>query len=239
MVPAMFAPFPFAGHEMLLGHGRALYWPAERALLVADLHLEKASWFAQRGQMLPPYDSRDTLERLADAVRITGARRVITLGDNFHDDAGALRLDAHCTGMLEALTRALDWVWITGNHDEQLPRGFGGTIVPELEVGGITLRHEARAGETAPEMSGHYHPKLRVNVRNRHIARPCAVLARGGANGFGGAERMILPAFGTLTGGMDASAPEILAALQPARRIEALLPAKGRIARFPLWHEAA
>ncbi|KPQ22953.1 MAG: putative phosphoesterase, partial [Porphyrobacter sp. HL-46] len=118
MVPAMFAPFPFAGHEMLLGQGRALYWPAERALLVADLHLEKASWFAQRGQMLPPYDSRDTLERLADAVRITGARRVITLGDNFHDDAGAHRLDAHCTGMLEALTRALDWVWITGNHDE-------------------------------------------------------------------------------------------------------------------------
>jgi hypothetical protein len=111
--------------------------------------------------------------------------------------------------------------------------------VPELEVGGITLRHEARAGDTAPEMSGHYHPKLRVNVRNRHIARPCAVMGRGGANGFGGAERMILPAFGTLTGGMDASAPEILAALQPARQIEALLPAKGRIARFPLWHEAA
>ena len=238
MVPAMFAPFGFAGHEMLLGGGRALYWPAERALLVADLHLEKASWFAQRGQMLPPYDSRDTLERLADAVRITGARRVITLGDNFHDDAGALRLDPYCTGMLEALTRALDWVWITGNHDEALPRGFGGTIVPELEVGGITLRHEARAGETAPEMSGHYHPKLRVNVRNRHIARPCAVLARGGAGVDGGAERMILPAFGTLTGGMDAAAPEILAALQPASRIEALMPARGRIARFPLWQAA-
>jgi DNA ligase-associated metallophosphoesterase len=143
----MFAPFAFARHELALGQGRALYWPAERALLVADLHLEKASWLAQRGQMLPPYDSRDTLERLADAVRITDARRVITLGDNFHDDAGALRLDAHCTGMLEALTRALDWVWITGNHDEELPRGFGGTIVPELEVGGITLRHEARAGD--------------------------------------------------------------------------------------------
>jgi uncharacterized protein len=235
----MFAPFPFAGHEMLLGHGRALYWPAERALLVADLHLEKASWFAQRGQMLPPYDSRDTLERLADAVRITGARRVITLGDNFHDDAGALRLDAHCTGMLEALTRALDWVWITGNHDEALPRGFGGAILTELEVGGITLRHEARAGETAPELSGHYHPKMRMTVRNRHIARPCAVLARGGGGNVSGGERMILPAFGTLTGGMDAGAPEILAALQPASQIEALMPAKGRIARFPLWQTAA
>jgi len=235
MVRAMFAPFSFAGHELALGQGRALYWPAERALLVADLHLEKASWLAQRGQMLPPYDSRDTLERLADAVRITDARRVITLGDNFHDDAGALRLDAHCTGMLEALTRALDWVWITGNHDEELPRGFGGAIVPELEVGGITLRHEARAGETAPELSGHYHPKLRVTVRNRHIARPCAVLGRSKS----GAERMILPAFGTLTGGLDAGAPEILGALQPARQIEALMPAKGRIARFPLWLAAA
>lgn len=235
MVHAMFVPFPFAGHELALGTGRALYWPAERALLVADLHLEKASWFAQRGQMLPPYDSRDTLERLADAVRLTDARRVITLGDNFHDDAGALRLDAHCTGMLEALTRSLDWVWITGNHDEALPKGFGGTIVPELEVGGIMLRHEARAGETAPEMSGHYHPKLRVNVRNRHIARPCAVLGRGA----GGSDRMILPAFGTLTGGMDAGAPEIRAALAPARRIEALMPARGQIARFPLWQAAS
>ncbi|MFY8047582.1 MAG: ligase-associated DNA damage response endonuclease PdeM [Erythrobacter sp.] len=231
----MFAPFALAGHELALGQGRALYWPAERALLVADLHLEKASWLAQRGQMLPPYDSRDTLERLADAVRITDARRVITLGDNFHDDAGALRLDAHCTGMLEALTRALDWVWITGNHDEELPRGFGGTIVPELEVGGITLRHEARAGETAPELSGHYHPKMRMTVRNRHIARPCAVLGRSNS----GAERMILPAFGTLTGGLDAGAPEILGALQPARQIEALMLAKGRIVRFPLWQAAA
>ncbi|NCP14243.1 MAG: ligase-associated DNA damage response endonuclease PdeM [Sphingomonadales bacterium] len=236
----MFAPFAFAGHEMLLGQGRALYWPAERALLVADLHLEKASWFAQRGSMLPPYDSRDTLERLADAVRITGARRVITLGDNFHDDAGALRLDAHCTGMLEALTRALDWVWITGNHDEALPRGFGGTIVPELEVGGITLRHQAYPGETRPELSGHYHPKLRMNVRNRHIARPCAVMGRSAdGSARSGADRMILPAFGTLTGGMDAGAPEICAALQPAFRIEALMPARGQIARFPLWQAAA
>ncbi len=239
MVRYMFASFEFAGHEMRLGQARALYWPAERALLVADLHLEKASWFAARGQMLPPYDSRDTLERLADAVKACGARRVITLGDNFHDDAGASRLDPYATGMLEALTRALDWVWITGNHDEAFgslgPRGFGGTIVPELQIGGVILRHEARAGETAPELSGHYHPKLRLNVRNRHIARPCAVMGRSAS----GAERMILPAFGSLTGGMDAGAPEILGALQPARTIEALMPAKDRIARFPLWQSAA
>jgi metallophosphoesterase superfamily enzyme len=136
--------------------------------------------------------------------------------------------------MLEALTRALDWVWITGNHDEELPKGFGGTILPELRIGGVILRHEARTGETAPELSGHYHPKLRVNVRNRHIARPCAVMGRS----HSGAERMILPAFGSLTGGLDANHPEILGALQPAAKIAALMPAAGRIARFPLWQAA-
>lgn len=227
------AALPFAGQELVLTPGNALYWPRERALLVADLHLEKGSWFAKAGQMLPPYDSRDTLERLAAAVRATGARRVITLGDNFHDDAGALRLDAHCAGMLEALTRALEWVWITGNHDAALPRGFGGTIMRELELGGIILRHQAHPGETRAEISGHFHPKLRVRLRGRHIARACAVVSRDAPEG--GGERMIAPAFGAFTGGMDAAAPEILAALSPARRIDAVLGARGQLASFALW----
>lgn len=231
MVPVSFAPLPFAGHEMALAGGLALYWPAERTLLVADLHLEKGSWYAQGGQMLPPYDSRATLERLADLVKASGARRVIALGDNFHDDAGALRLEPFAKGMLEGLIRTLDFVWITGNHDENLPRGFGGAILDELELGGITLRHEARPGETRHEISGHFHPKLRVHVRNRSIARPCAVLGRLAG---GTAERMILPAFGAYAGGLDAAAPAIRAALEPAETLEALVPAAGKLARFAL-----
>lgn len=218
--------------------GRALYWERENALLVADLHLEKASFFASTGQFLPPYDSRETLERLAAAVRATGARRVYTLGDNFHDGEGALRLEPHAAGMLDALTRALDFVWVTGNHDvkrqDHAPGTVGGTFVAELELAGLVLRHEALAGETRPELSGHFHPRLQVRVQGRHIRRPCAVLSEDAA----GSGRMILPAFGALTGGMDAADPAIVQALQPARRIDAVVPARDRLARFTLWQAA-
>jgi DNA ligase-associated metallophosphoesterase len=145
-------PLSFAGEEFALTQGRALYWPREQALLVADLHLEKASWYATRGQFLPPYDSRETLERLALAIRETGARRVYTLGDNFHDSAGTDRLEPHAAGMLAALVRATDWVWITGNHDASMEAKSGGTLAEELEIAGLVLRHRAQKGETRPEM---------------------------------------------------------------------------------------
>ncbi|WP_088306729.1 ligase-associated DNA damage response endonuclease PdeM [Novosphingobium sp. B 225] len=221
-------PFSFAGQELVLAGPRALYWPAERALLVADLHLEKASFFARHGQMLPPYDSRETLERVATAIRDTGARRVLCLGDNFHDVGGAARLEPHAAGMLAALTRATDWVWITGNHDQG--EVGEGTSLDELELSGTVLRHEAVPGETRPELSGHWHPRLRVNARGRMIARPCWVRSE---------TKLVLPAFGALTGGMDAADPAIIAALQPARAVDAVLSAKGQLIQYPLWRAAA
>jgi hypothetical protein len=233
MVPVSFASFEFAGQDFALAPSRALYWAEERALLVADLHLEKASWYAQRGQMLPPYDSRETLSRVADAIRETGARRVFCLGDNFHDSHGPARLEPHAAGMLEALMRAVDWVWITGNHDTKDASTAAQTAaqgVAELEVRGVMLRHEARPGETAPELSGHFHPKFAVTARGRRVTRPCAVASE---------HRLILPAFGALTGGLNAADPAILGALQPARAIDALVPAAGKLARFALWRKAA
>jgi DNA ligase-associated metallophosphoesterase len=221
-------PFSFAGEELLLAAGNALYWPRERALLVADLHLEKASFYARFGQMLPPYDSRETLGRVADAVRLTGAQRVFCLGDNFHDTGGAARLEPRAAGMLEALSRATDWVWISGNHDQgAVPCG---TAVDELEVAGVMLRHEAMPGEDRPELSGHFHPKLKVSARGRRVVRPCAVVSE---------RKLILPAFGALTGGMDAADPAIIAAMQPARAVDALLGVSGKLLQYPLWRAAA
>lgn len=230
-------PFSFCNEELRLvgapANGRgggALYWPREQALLVADLHLEKASFYAKNGQMLPPYDSRETLERLALAIRETGARRVIALGDNFHDNDGLHRLEPHAAGMLAALTRAMDWVWIVGNHDPSLEKSVGGEVVQEAELNGVILRHKARPGETAPELSGHFHPKLVVATRGRRISRACAVASE---------RRIILPAFGALTGGMDAASSEILRAMQPASAINAILPARGRLLQYLLWRAAA
>lgn len=242
MVPVSFA-FAFCGEEFRLtrsdGGFSALFWPRENAIVVADLHLEKASFFASHGQMLPPYDSRATLEQLAAAVKQTGARRIYTLGDNFHDAQGAMRLEAHAAGMLDGLTRSLDFVWITGNHDEGQDEAgrtvCGGTFVEELDLAGMVLRHEAKRGEARPELSGHFHPRLQVKVRDKHIRRPCAVIAENGDT----SGRMILPAFGSLTGGMNAADPAILAAVQPARTIHAIVPTQKKLARFALWKDAA
>ncbi len=216
-------PFSFAGHELAALPEGALFWPTRRALIVADLHLEKASWFARGGQMLPPYDSQATLTELTALVRRTGAEELWCLGDSFHDSDGCERLPAEARRMLTELTQALRWVWITGNHDAGLIDHCGGEIMVETEVDGLVLRHEAEAGEARPELSGHFHPKLRITRRGRNVARRCFVVT---------ATKLILPAFGALTGGLDARHPEILRAVGP--RAEALVAVSDRLLRFPL-----
>lgn len=213
----------FGGHDFTVLKEGALHWPQRGALIVADLHLEKASWFAIRGQMLPPHDSLATLESLAVLVDRTRAREIWCLGDNFHDDDGAHRLSGAARALLARMTDTLDWRWITGNHDEHLPGGVGGTIVDEAEVDGIVLRHRADPRDLRPEMSGHFHPKYRAGARGRSVSRPCFVAS---------ATKLIFPAFGSLTGGLAADHREIVAAT--GRNAEALIAAAGKLLRFPL-----
>ncbi len=219
----MTASFAFGGHDFQIVDKTGLYWPARRALIVADLHLEKASWFAERGQMLPPYDSQATLDRIAALITATGAREVWCLGDNFHDDAGPSRLSVKAAQSLTELTTTCEWHWITGNHDEHLPEGIGGTIDSERQVEGLVLRHQADGQDLRPELSGHFHPKVRAVARGRGVSRPCFVR---------GISKLILPAFGSLTGGMSASDPAIVA--QVGRDSEALLSAAQQLIRLPL-----
>jgi DNA ligase-associated metallophosphoesterase len=215
--------FSFCGIELAaLGPG-ALYWPAREALLVADLHLEKASWFARGGQMLPPYDSIATLSELSALHSQTGAREIWCLGDSFHDREGCERLSPEAWARLTTLTSATRWTWITGNHDAVLTDHCGGLVVEEAQVDGLMLRHEARPDDPRPELSGHFHPKLRLNVRGRNVARRCFV-----ASGT----KLILPAFGALTGGLNADDPVIIRAVGP--RAQALVAVENKLLRFPL-----
>jgi DNA ligase-associated metallophosphoesterase len=214
--------FSFAGHDLLALPEGALFWPARRALLVADLHFEKASWFAGHGQMLPPYDSLATLTALTAIADETRATEIWCLGDSFHDSAGCERLGAEAREMLCALTSTRRWIWITGNHDPRIDR-CGGEVLDDAFVDGLVLRHEAERSETRPELSGHFHPKLRVRVRGRQVSRRCFVTTPA---------KLILPAFGTLTGGLDAAHPEIIRAVGAGA--EALIPVEDRLLRFPL-----
>jgi DNA ligase-associated metallophosphoesterase len=216
-------PLPFGGHHFLASHGGALFWPAESALLVADLHLEKASWFARLGQFLPPYDSQATLAALCDELAATGATRLYCLGDSFHDRFGCDRLPVPARDMLLSLTSRLDWVWIIGNHDPGFADHCGGRLADEVEAGGIVFRHEAMADDPRPEISGHFHPKLRLQLKGRNVSRRCFVASP---------TKLILPAYGSLTGGLDAHHPEIARKTGPGAA--ALVPVADRLLRFPL-----
>ncbi len=216
-------PLSFAGETFQAAADGALHWPRHDALLVADLHLEKASWFARLGQFLPPYDSQATLAALGFLVAETKVSRVYCLGDSFHDHFGCDRLPRTARDTLIAMTASLDWVWIVGNHDPGFADHCGGRLAEELEIDGIILRHEADRSDPRPEISGHFHPKLRLHMRGRNVSRRCFVQT---------ATKLVMPAFGSLTGGLDAHHPEILRVVGGGAA--ALVPVSDRLLRFPL-----
>jgi DNA ligase-associated metallophosphoesterase len=216
------AIFDFAGERFHMLADRALFWPAQSALIVADLHFEKASWYAAHGQPLPPYDSQDTLDRLALLATATGAREIWCLGDSFHDRDAATRIAPAIAARLAGQAAATRIVWIAGNHDGLTAGAWGGDVVDEMLAGGIVFRHQSLTHETRPEISGHFHPKLRLNVRGRHVSRPC--FASDG-------QRLILPAFGSFTGGLDVEDAAI--AVNFSGPYRAMLAARGRLLSIP------
>lgn len=178
----------------------ALVWPERRLAVVADLHFEKATAFARRGQLLPPYDTAATLDKLEAVIARHGIARVVCLGDSFHDGEAAERLDPAQAARVKALTARLEWTWIAGNHDPAPPADWGGSVAEEITLGALTFRHEAEPASRGGEVSGHFHPKASVAVRGRRITAPCFVTD---------GRRLILPAFGAFTGGLSVLDPAI------------------------------
>ncbi|MFN3621155.1 ligase-associated DNA damage response endonuclease PdeM [Sphingorhabdus sp.] len=219
--------FQFGGEVFEVAGEAALYWPAQDALLVSDMHLEKASAFALSGQMLPPYDSVATLGDIAELCAKYRPAKIISLGDNFHDDDGEHRLAESAAALLVDLACDTEWIWITGNHDRAVSGIWGGKALEELTLSGITLRHEAKRGDPNPEISGHFHPKFRQVLRGRLVKRRCFVVTP---------RKMIMPAFGALTGGLDVQDVAIRNAcdLADGEMVEALVATRAGFARFTL-----
>ena len=181
-----------------LGSG-ALWWAERRLLAVSDLHFGKAGRYARRGgAMLPPYETRDTLTRLEADIRRTGAETVVCLGDSFDDPQAAEGLDEDEALWITRLQAGRQWIWVEGNHDPG-PIGLGGAHLAELPLDPLTFRHIARPGSRA-EISGHYHPKATLHARGRSVTRAC-FLCDG--------DRLVMPAYGTYTGGLRSWAPEL------------------------------
>ena len=187
----------------------ALVWPEQSLLVVADLHLEKGSTLARRGTLLPPYDTRSTLTRLETVLRRWRPRRVISLGDGFHDGRASARLTAEDRRRLADLIAAHDWLWVTGNHDPTPPEGLGGRTEATVEIGGIVLRHVPDGCPSGAEVAGHLHPVASVAVRGRRLRRRCFV---------GDDRRLLLPAFGSYAGGLDVFDPAIAGLFQAGFR---------------------
>lgn len=180
------------GERLIADCSGALYWPAERSLVVADLHFEKASFFASRGIMLPPYDTAATLAALAQVLDVYRPARVIALGDSFHDSAGGARLSRENREFLFSLQQRREWIWITGNHDPDFIDEIGGSFSDSFARRSLHFRHQPADGSF--EIVGHFHPVARISVRGRTVRRRCFASS---------AQRLVLPAFGSLTGGFN------------------------------------
>jgi len=181
-----------AGVTLVADLSGALFWEEQGLLVVSDLHLEKGSSFATRGVLLPPYDTVATLGRLAAVIARHDPRRVIALGDSFHDRDAHQRLSGTDRDALAAMQARCDWIWISGNHDPVLPSDLGGVVAQEVAIGPLAFRHEPTGA--AGEIAGHLHPKARVSTRGRSMERRC--FASDG-------ERAVMPAFGAFTGGLS------------------------------------
>ena len=181
-----------AGVTLLADPSGALYWPEQSLLAVADLHLEKGSSFAERGVLLPPYDTAATLARLARLIAHYAPRCVVALGDSFHDGGGPARLADDDRASLHAMQRGRDWIWITGNHDPEPAANIGGAFHDTLTLGALTFRHLPTGA--GGEIAGHLHPVARIAQRGRAVSRRCFAADK---------TRMVMPAFGAFTGGLN------------------------------------
>ena len=197
--------FSFTGAALVARGSGAVWWGEHQVLVVSDLHLGKSERIARLGgAMLPPFETRDTLARLNSEIMALDPTFVICLGDSFDDLAASAGLESDAYDCLLQMMAGRRWIWIEGNHDPG-PVGIGGTHLAAYDIDAVTFRHIALPGASG-EISGHYHPKAVIKAGGHSISRACFLWDR---------DRLILPAFGTYTGGLRSDVPELVQLMRP------------------------
>lgn len=197
--------FRFRGMRARALASGALQLPDLDTVAVADLHMGKSQRVARSGGgLLPPYESFDSLARLQVDLDATEPSTVICLGDSFDDDVAALDVSRLHGERLSGMQSNCRWIWVCGNHDAE-PDVASGEVVTEFGIGGLTFRHIATA-DGVGEVSGHYHPKMSISAKGRRISRACFLIDR---------DRILLPAYGTYTGGLDCRKPPLSSLMHP------------------------
>lgn len=187
-------PLAINSERLIATTAGALYWPAREALIVSDMHFEKGSHFATKGVLLPPYDTRTTLRRLAVLMKQHQPKIVLSLGDAFHDGGAEARMNEEDADLLARLVAAAQWIWIVGNHDPEPPARFAGVVERDLRIDRLCFRHEPSPRAELGEIAGHLHPAARVRAETRIVRRRCFA-----ADG----KRAVMPAFGAYAGGLN------------------------------------
>lgn len=175
-----------SGKSFIADQTGALYWPAEKTLIVSDLYLEKGSYLTDEGVVLPPYDTASVFEKLEEALDRYDPHRVIALGDSFCDEDEA-RLSAHDADWLYDLMEDRDWYWVCEPDRADVPECFGGTVLPHLTLGGIKFRYEPVRAPVSHEIAGRMHPVAQISEYGHVMRGRCFV-----SNGM----RLILPSMG-------------------------------------------
>lgn len=182
------------GERLTCDWSGCLFWPDEETLIVSDMHLEKGSSYAAKGQLIPPYDSKVTLKRLAKRIAVWQPKRIISLGDSFHDPTASSRMPDEYKQILLSMMIGRDWIWISGNHDPEAPAEFGGANAKELLIRNLVFRHEPKLASQPGEIAGHLHPVGKISRRSKSVRRPCFA---------SDSNRLIMPSFGSFTGGLN------------------------------------
>ncbi len=184
------------GERLLLLPEKAVFWPAQEMLIIADIHFGKAASFRALGVPVPRGTTTENLLGLDALVNAHGARHVMFLGDFLHARA------AHASSTQQAMLawretrRDLRLTLVRGNHDKHAgdPAAvLGIELVDEPHaVGPFAFCHHPDLDTGAYVMAGHVHPAWVLATRFDALRLPCFVV---------GSHRMILPSFGSFTGG--------------------------------------